>query len=376
MSPENQTSTQKALALLSCPGPFVILDLPIPKPGPGEIITKVISAALNPVDWKISAGHAALKVVHNFPAVLGEDIAGTVHAVGEGVTNFKVGDRVLHSGLYMDTQTCGFQHYAKSPADLTARIPDNLTFDQAATIPLCFATAAIGLYSKNEPGPQLTAPWEEGGMEKYKGKPMLVIGGSSSVGQYAIQLAKLSGFHPIITTSSPKHHDHLKSIGATHTLSRYLAPLDLESAIVSSCEGVHLMTAFDAISDVDTQQLAYAALTNGGTLVLTQPGVVPTDCEMNPEFQNKRRVVMVFGAVLVPANHEFGTAMYEALPGLLANGSIKVCLFLEWMMPEPIVALVAKPSGDYPGGPFWSRCWFEEAGEGSRWGPEDGHTSR
>lgn len=91
------------------------------------------------------------------------------------------------------------------------------------------------------------------------------------------------------------------------------------------------MTALDAISDIDTQQLAYAALTNDGALVLTQPAVVPTDCEKNPEFHDKRKVVMVFGAVLVPANREFGKAMYKALPGLLTNGSIKVCLVLLWM---------------------------------------------
>jgi NADPH:quinone reductase-like Zn-dependent oxidoreductase len=67
-----------------------------------------------------------------------------------------------------------------------AQIPDNLTFDQAATIPLALATAALGLYNKKQQphgGLALYPPWEEGGRGKYSGQPILVIGGSSAVGQ-------------------------------------------------------------------------------------------------------------------------------------------------------------------------------------------------
>ena len=126
----------------------------------------------------------------------------------------------------------------------SGKIPPNITVDQAAAIPLCLGTAALGLYAKrgNRGGAGLTPPWEEGGRGKYNGQPILVFGGSSSVGQYGkgililvdvvliillssvIQLAKLSGFSPIITTSSLAHADYLKSLGATYVLDRN-APL-------------------------------------------------------------------------------------------------------------------------------------------------------
>ena len=64
-----------------------------------------------------------------------------------------------------------------------SQIPPNLDFDQAATVPLCFDTAAVGLYS-DQLGAGLTPPWVEGGQGKYAGKPILILGGSSSVGSY------------------------------------------------------------------------------------------------------------------------------------------------------------------------------------------------
>ena len=84
-------SSQKALLLDAKFGKFVVGTIPVPKPGPGEILVKIQAAALNPVDWKVQKyGIFADK----FPAVLGMDIAGGVEELGEGVTDFKIGDRV------------------------------------------------------------------------------------------------------------------------------------------------------------------------------------------------------------------------------------------------------------------------------------------
>ena len=82
---------QKAVLLTAKHGPFEVGTVPIPEPGPGEVLYKVQAAALNPVDWKIAAFGF---MVEKFPAILGGDGAGIVEEVGEGVTNLKKGDRV------------------------------------------------------------------------------------------------------------------------------------------------------------------------------------------------------------------------------------------------------------------------------------------
>ena len=85
---------QKALCLNKKFGDFVVQDVPIYKPGPGEILIKVQATSLNPVDWKIQKYGV---FIEKFPAILGTDIAGDVEELGEGVNEFKKGDRVYAS---------------------------------------------------------------------------------------------------------------------------------------------------------------------------------------------------------------------------------------------------------------------------------------
>lgn len=80
-------------------GPFVLGTTPVPIPGPGDILVKVVSVGLNPVDWKLQARGS----IGNYPAVLGRDAAGEVVAVGEGVTQFKKGDKVYVRSILMSS---------------------------------------------------------------------------------------------------------------------------------------------------------------------------------------------------------------------------------------------------------------------------------
>lgn len=82
---------QKALLLTKAKDTFVVDTIPVPRPGPGEVLIKVQAAALNPVDWKMQAYDF---FITKFPAVLGYDMSGTVEELGEGVTGFVKGDRV------------------------------------------------------------------------------------------------------------------------------------------------------------------------------------------------------------------------------------------------------------------------------------------
>lgn len=85
------TGTQKALILETKQGRLAVGSRDIPKPGPNQLLVKVLAASLNPVDWKI---YKDGQFMDNYPAVLGTDVAGDVVEIGEGVKNFSVGDRV------------------------------------------------------------------------------------------------------------------------------------------------------------------------------------------------------------------------------------------------------------------------------------------
>ncbi|KAG1789908.1 chaperonin 10-like protein [Suillus variegatus] len=137
MSPQ-----QKAL-VLPRQGNFELSFRSIPSPGAGQLLVKIQSAALNLFDYKITN----TDYVTHCPAVLGMDIAGFVEEPGEGVHNFRKGDRVLAHGKFTNDFTA-FQQYVLTAASFTAKIPasDSESFESAATVPLALDTAVVGLY--------------------------------------------------------------------------------------------------------------------------------------------------------------------------------------------------------------------------------------
>ncbi|EPQ55127.1 NAD P-binding protein [Gloeophyllum trabeum ATCC 11539] len=187
----------------------------------------------------------------------------------------------MSQGSYTQ-DSAGYQQYALTVADFSAKVPSQLSLDEAASLPSATIAAAFGLYGEvNEAGPGsagLTPPWEAGGRGKYSGKPIFISGGSSSVGQLVIQFATLSGFSPIIVTASPHNESLLKSLGATHVIDRSLQAEALRSA-VSAVMIAQLEIIFDAVSVNDSQQTAYDLLAPGGTLVLTLPPTIRADRE-------------------------------------------------------------------------------------------------
>ncbi|KZT34760.1 medium-chain dehydrogenase/reductase like protein [Sistotremastrum suecicum HHB10207 ss-3] len=302
-------STQKALIIPAKQAPFEVQDRPVPTPGKGEILVKILATALNPVDWKIQKGGY---FIQNFPSVIGSDSAGEVAAVGEGVSNFAVGDKVVHQGWFLENDKSTFQQFAIVPAEIVAKVPSNVTIDEASTIPLGLATAAVGFYNPPEgAGLNLAYPWTEAGRGKYSGQPLVVLGGSSSVGQFAIQLAHLSGFSPIVTTASSKHEAFLKSLGATHVIDRNT---DALAAAKSILPGGKAGIVYDAISEQSTESLAIALTPDDGAIILTLPLAQSLDA-------GSRKVLNVFGNV--HAQRPLGISLYSELTNLLQAGDIK-----------------------------------------------------
>ncbi|KAL4242309.1 zinc-containing alcohol dehydrogenase family protein, partial [Abortiporus biennis] len=285
------------------------------KPGPGQILVRIESTALNPVDWKVQeTGY----LVEKYPFFLGTDAAATVVALGEGVTQFQVGDKVFYQG-YFTKSLCTFQQYGLVHAEIAAKIPSNISFDQAASVPLGFATAVIGLYHEpaDRGGAGLVAPWSEGGTGKYAGKPIVIFGGSTSVSQYTIQLAKLSGFNPIITTVSPRNFDLVKSLGATHPLDRHLSPSAVPDAVKAiTAEPVTIV--YDAIAEGEIQQAAQATAAPGGTIVTVFRNAIPEE-----KRDSSKTVIFTLGTVHAPTNRKLGIELYSKITELFASGAIK-----------------------------------------------------
>ncbi|KAF7789616.1 hypothetical protein EIP86_000562 [Pleurotus ostreatoroseus] len=306
---------QKALWLPKAQGQYTIGEADIPKPGPGEVLICEQAVGLNFVD------HLVQKVgifVKEYPVISGFEGAGVVIGVGEGVRDVSVGDRVFHPSIIGNAYG-GFKQYSTIPADLVAKLPRNLSYDRAAAIPLAFNTAALGLYapSAERGGAALTPFWEPEGLRKYAGQPILVLGGSSSVGQFAIQLAKLSGFSPIITTASLKHAEFLKGLGATHVLDRSLPAASIQSEL-GKITSEPFKVIYDAVSYEDTQNIGYDLLASGGTLIIdTSPKIAESKRSAD------KNIAFILADPTIPDRRKLTADLYKHVPAYFASEDLK-----------------------------------------------------
>src|ERR1700728_4312229 len=179
----------KAVRFSRFGGPEVleILDLPAPRPGPGQVRIAVRAAGVNPSDWKRREG----LMDEELPQTLGYEAAGLVDEVGEGVADVAVGDRVF--GLSAE----GAAQAELAVLSYYAPIPPSLDFPAAAALPAAVETAARAL--------------DQLGVGD--GSRLLINGASGSVGAAAVQLAVARGAR-VIGTASPANHRYLRSLGA------------------------------------------------------------------------------------------------------------------------------------------------------------------
>ncbi|KAJ3559131.1 hypothetical protein NM688_g528 [Phlebia brevispora] len=291
---------QKALVIPAKHAPFVIAEVDVPKPGPGEILVREEAIGLNPADWMV---HDLDPFQSNYPFIIGMETAGTVIQLGEGVTSFAVGDKVFFAGSVFNGHP-SFRQYNLTAVEFCAKVPSNLTLDQAASIPIAVETAGLGLFSRPvndaDGGAGLTPPWEEGGRGKYADQPILILGGSTAIGQPAIQFSKMCGFSPIITTASLRNAELLKSSGATHVIDRNLSGADFAAAVKAITRDP-IRIVYDATSNADIQLAAYDLLSSGGTADKTVTFVVG--------FKEQFR--------------ELGISMWKHMPAWFESGDLK-----------------------------------------------------
>ncbi|KAG7086371.1 hypothetical protein E1B28_002331 [Marasmius oreades] len=305
---------QKALLLEQKHGSFALSTRPVPNPGPGELLVRIKAAGLNPVDWKIR-DIGFLLSDNDYPSVLGTDNAGDVVELGEGVDakQWEKGTRVFFQGQYGRSDVNGFQQYALISADLAAKIPAQLSYSQAASIPVAFVCGAYGMMVEPPIGAGLNPNWDQN--VKYSGEHALVLGGSTSVGQYAIQiLRKVLGFSSVITYASAKQTEYLKSLGATHVIDRHqVAFTNLPSAVLEQTSQSRLKMVFDAFGG--GEEVGFSLLAEGGQV-----------CTVNPSIQERKedgkRLFGVLGIVHAPTHRVAGVKMIKNLERLVEEGVI------------------------------------------------------
>lgn len=176
-------------------------DLPMPEVGDNDVLVRVHAAAVNPVDWKIRKGFLQKRIQFEFPLILGWDVAGVVEETGKNVTRFKKGDQVFSRPDI--TRNGTYAEYVAVDEKLLAHKPGNLSFEEAASVPLAGLTAWGALVDIANLKP---------------GEKVLIHAGAGGVGVYAVQLAKSLGAY-VAATASGKNADFVRELGADFVIN-------------------------------------------------------------------------------------------------------------------------------------------------------------
>jgi NADPH:quinone reductase-like Zn-dependent oxidoreductase len=181
-----------------------LADIPAPEAGPGEVLVRVHAASVNGIDLSIASGRLQGMLEYRFPVVLGKDFAGTVEAVGAGVTDLAAGDRVF--GVVSDPSPLSsrsFAEYLAVPAEPNlTRVPEGVDFATAGVLGLA-GTAALQAVDEVAPA---------------AGETVLVSGATGGVGAYAVQLVAARGATVIATAMPGDEEDFVRDLGASHSV--------------------------------------------------------------------------------------------------------------------------------------------------------------
>jgi len=270
--------------------PVVRVDeVPVPEPGPGEVLVRVHSASLNPVDWKIATGKFRLLVKGGLPRTMGSDFTGEIAATGPGVSGWHAGEPVLGFVDPFQRPAGTFAEFVPVPVEFLARRPAGLDEAVAAALPAVGVTA-VALCDLAGVGP---------------GSSVLVNGAAGGVGHLALQVAKARGALVAATASAPRR-EWLTALGADEFIDYTAVPV------------ARWPMAFDAVLDCVPnlpRRLHHRLLRRRGRYASTLPNAwtYTLDPLLNRMGPVVRRAVML---------QPDAAAMQELL-GYLADGRLR-----------------------------------------------------
>ncbi|EUJ26188.1 Zinc-type alcohol dehydrogenase-like protein SA1988 [Listeria grayi] len=259
-------------------------EVATPKPGKNQVVVKEYATSINPIDWKLREGYLKQMMDWEFPIILGWDVAGVISEVGEEVTDFKVGDEV-----FARPETTRFGTYAEYTlvdSHLLAKKPREISFEEAASIPLAGLTAWQALFDH---------------AKLQAGEKVLIHAGAGGVGSLAIQFAKHAGAY-VITTASERNHQLVKDLGADEVID------------YKTTDFVDVLSDIDVVFDTmggDVQRKSLQVLRTGKGRLVSIVG-------LEDEEYAKEKGIKAESIWLEPNGQEL-----QEIADLLADGSVK-----------------------------------------------------
>ncbi len=240
---------------------------PVPRPGRNEVLIATASVSINPVDWKLARGEMRFVTGFRPNRIPGCDFAGEVVECGDQVSRVSPGDRVF--GMISPTSSGTYAEKIVVPASLVVKIPEGLSYPEAASLPLTSLTAFQSLFVHGRIAP---------------GAHVLINGAAGGVGVSAVQLAKV-GRARVIAVASSRNQSLCEELGADHfldyqnrdPLSRIAEPYDL---------------IFDTVDAFDRRE-ALSSLATGGMLVTLNPGVKAFYSSIVSRRRSRKHVIEV-----------------------------------------------------------------------------------
>ncbi|KAG4137832.1 hypothetical protein ERO13_D07G096400v2 [Gossypium hirsutum] len=276
------------------------VEVPIPSPNKGEILLKLEATSLNPIDWKIQKGILRPLLPRKFPHIPASDVAGEVVQVGPGVTNYKVGDKVVS---LLDHLTGGLAEYAVATENLTVARPTEISVAEAAGLPMAGLTAHRAV--THGAGVKLDGSGQQ--------LNLLITAASGGVGHYAVQLAKLGNTH-VTATCGARNLDFVKSLGADEVLD-YKTP---DGAALKSPSGRKYDVVIHCASGIPWSTFEPNLSSNGKVIDIT-PGLSAfLTCAIKKLTFSKKKLVPLF---MSPKKENL-----DYLVNLLKDGKLKTVI--------------------------------------------------
>ncbi|PEM57066.1 NADP-dependent oxidoreductase [Bacillus wiedmannii] len=272
--------------------PMRMAEVPTPEINEYEVLAEIHAASINPIDFKIRDGKVKMLLKYEMPLILGNDFSGVIVKVGSKVTRFKTGDAIYARPRKNKIGT--FAEYIAIHEDDIALKPKNLSFEEAASIPLVGLTSYQALHDI---------------MQLKKGQKILIHAGSGGVGTFAIQLAKIMGA-TVTTTASEAGADLVKSLGADKIINYKTEKFE------------EILKDYDAVFD-----------TIGGTTLEKSFNII----------KSGGNIVSVSGVPNARFGKEFGSGFFKTLLFSLASKKLTA---LEKKHNAQYSFLFMKPSGD------------------------------
>ncbi|MEC9347624.1 MAG: NADPH:quinone oxidoreductase family protein [Pseudomonadota bacterium] len=303
------------------PDDLVYEDIPTPVPGKGEVLIDVHCAGVNFPDLLLIAGKYQFKPP--FPFSPGMEVAGVVAAVGEGVTLFKAGDRVM--------ATCGdggFAEAVTAPERKVFHLPDGVSFEQGAGFPVTYGTTYHGLKDRGNLKP---------------GDVLLVHGASGGVGLNAVELGKLMGATVIGTVGSDAKMDIVKQYGADHVFN--YSTQSIRETVKELTGGKGADVIYDPVGGDAFDESLRCIAWDGRLLVIGfASGRIP-EAKANLVLLKQCQIVGVFWGAWTERNPDETRRQFDQLLAWTAEGRLKPHVSLRYPLteaPEAMKALAAR----------------------------------